>query len=76
MINLNQLKDLLGIAFDAGWHGFKETKEDCIEKIIEEYLKNKEDITISASLENNSNYYSYYCSAPYNLSISTNNEIL
>jgi hypothetical protein len=73
-MNLNQLKDLLSLAFDAGWHGYKETKEDCIEKIIEDYRK--KNLLTQTVLENNNNYYSYYCSSgtnPYKTSTSTTN---
>lgn len=69
-INLKDLKCLLSSAFDAGWFGYKETKEDCIEKIIEDYIdKNlnnmqKNETTTTNYFENyNPNYYSYYASS-------------
>lgn len=68
-INLKDLKYLLSSAFEAGWVGYKETKEDCIEKIIEDYLeKNKYQeskiINMDNYFENNNpNYYSYCTSS-------------
>ena len=66
-ISLNELKDLLSSAFDSGWFGYKDTKDDCIEKIIEDYLEKNPiknqfpTMTVSTSLENiDPAYYSYY----------------
>ena len=68
-IELQDLKNLMTLAFDAGWFGFKETKEDCISKIIEDYLQKnpilsheKLGITVTTT-KNNSDYYSYYASS-------------
>ena len=70
-INSEDLKKLLEKAFDFAISGYKATKEDCINKIIEDYISmnfikyNENTITttttLTASFENNiPNYYSYY----------------
>ncbi len=69
-INLKDLKDLLSCAFDCGWNGYRETKEDFINKIIEDYIKNKPNvfeenkvINVNYFENNNPNYYSYCTSS-------------
>jgi hypothetical protein len=71
-INSEDLKKLLEKAFDLAIIGYKATKEDCINKIIEDYISincikyNESATTLSTttlttSFENNNlNYYSYY----------------
>lgn len=62
-INLEDLKKLLEKAFDSALYGYRATKDDCINKIIEDFFSENE-IDISGCANNFSNYYSYYaCSS-------------
>lgn len=74
-INLSDLKNLMQLAFDQGWSGYKDARDDCVNSIIENYIDQMPKIsqnefgvitttTTSDSLKNTSDYYSYYaCSS-------------
>jgi len=73
-INLNDLKSILELAFDQGWSGYKEAKSDCVNKIIENYIKKMPQIcendfgvvtttTTTESSKNVAGYYSYTCTS-------------
>lgn len=73
-INLNDLKNMLELAFDQGWSGYKEAKNDYVNKIIEDYIKKMPQVyqndfgvvtttTTAESLKNTSSYYSYTCTS-------------
>lgn len=83
-ININELKNLMQLAFDNGWSGYRDTRDDCINSIIEDYINRMPKVqqnefgvitttTTSESLKNTSDYYSYYtCSSgsnPLNINI-------
>lgn len=65
-ITTEELKNLLGKAFQYGNETYFSLKEECVEKIVEEYLKNKPQITsdqftvTSSVLNSNPAYYSYF----------------
>ena len=36
-INEKQLKELLGLAYEAGWHGSKDLKDSAVQQLFEEW---------------------------------------
>jgi hypothetical protein len=62
-INIDDLKKLMSQAFDHGRTSYGQTKEDYINKTIEDYLYINEQspqITLTASKNIQNDYYSYY----------------
>lgn len=78
-ISKQDLQLLLQRAFEEGWNGYFDLKEESVNKIIEDYLNRSSDlgITITTSFENNYSNYYYYCGPNSNtMGSDFNNEVI
>lgn len=78
-ISQQDLKFLLEKAFEEGWNGCFDLKDESVDKIIEDYLEKSSNlgVTITTSFENNDSNYYYYCSPNSNtVGLDFNNEVI
>lgn len=76
-INIEDLKKLLGMAFDYGWNGYFDLKQEYISQLIEECSRKQQQnetanlgIGVTTNLQNIDGNYYYYCAHNLGLTIS------
>lgn len=80
-INIEDLQNMLGSAFDCGWNGYFDLKQEYISQLIEDYIKKQKsnssnldtanlEISVLTNQNINDNYY-YYCAHSLGQTITT-----